>query len=332
MAFQEYALYPHLTVAENIGFPMRVGHVHEAIVERRIDEVANVLHLADVLDRRPSQLSGGQRQRVALGRAIVRRPRLLLMDEPMSNLDAKLRTQMRLVIMRLQRRLGLTTLYVTHDHDEAMAMGDRLAVMRAGRLEQCGVPIDVYDHPCNLFVAAVRRHADDERGGRLARRVARRRSSSAVGPHRIDDRRTAQLRARPPGGVSSGAMSRSGCGPSDIRPTPTDGSWGSVVSTEMVERRKLVTFDVDVRSVTTRRTARRRRSRHVAPPSSPPSTRTSRSAPGSRSVSPSTSTASTSSTSPPASPSTERHPAPDVSRVTGTATRLIATDPVWLHR
>ena len=124
MAFQEYALYPHLTVAENLGFPMRVGHVHEAIVERRIDEVANVLHLSDVLDRRPSQLSGGQRQRVALGRAIVRRPRLLLMDEPMSNLDAKLRVQMRLVIMRLQRRLGLTTLYVTHDHDEAMAMGD----------------------------------------------------------------------------------------------------------------------------------------------------------------------------------------------------------------
>ena len=112
MAFQEYALYPHLTVAENIGFPMRFGHVHEAIVERRIDEVANVLHLTDVLDRRPSQLSGGQRQRVAVGRAIVRRPRLLLMDEPMSNLDAKLRTQMRLVIMRLQRRLGLTTLYV----------------------------------------------------------------------------------------------------------------------------------------------------------------------------------------------------------------------------
>jgi multiple sugar transport system ATP-binding protein len=153
MAFQHYALYPHMTVAENIGFPMRVTHLHQAVVERRIQEVAAALQLDDVLDRRPSTLSGGQQQRVAMGRAIVRDPRLLLMDEPMSNLDAKLRVQTRLVIMRLQRRLGLTTLYVTHDQDEAMAIGDRVAVMRHGAIVQCDVPIEVYDHPCDVFVA-----------------------------------------------------------------------------------------------------------------------------------------------------------------------------------
>ena len=153
MAFQHYALYPHMTVAENIGFPLRMEGVHATVRARRVREVARTLQIDDVLERSPAQLSGGQQQRAALARAIIRDPRLLLMDEPMSNLDAKLRNQTRVVISRLQRRLGLTTLHVTHDQDEAMSIGDRMAVMDSGRIVQCGRPIDVYDSPANLFVA-----------------------------------------------------------------------------------------------------------------------------------------------------------------------------------
>ncbi len=153
MAFQSDALYPHMTVAENIGFPLRIGGVHATTVEGRVLQVARTLQLDDVLDRAPAHLSGGQRQRTSLARAIIREPRLLLMDEPMSNLDAKLRSQTRVVICGIQRRLGLTTVHVTHDQDEAMSMGDRLAVMNGGRIVQCGRPIDVYETPDNLFVA-----------------------------------------------------------------------------------------------------------------------------------------------------------------------------------
>jgi multiple sugar transport system ATP-binding protein len=153
VAFQHYALYPHMTVAENIGFPLKVDQMHEATIASRIRETALALQLSDVLDRRPSRLSGGQQQRAALGRAIVRNPRLLLMDEPLSSLDAKLRVQMRSVITGIQRRLGVTTMYVTHDHDEAMGMGDRLAVMRSGRIMQFGRPTDVYRSPDDVFVA-----------------------------------------------------------------------------------------------------------------------------------------------------------------------------------
>ena len=153
MAFQNHALYPHMTVAENIGFPLRIDGVHATTVERRVRQVARTLQIDDVLDRMPAHLSGGQRQRTALARAIIREPRLLLMDEPMSNLDAKLRSQTRVVICGIQRRLGLTTVHVTHDQDEAMSMGDRLAVMNHGRVVQCGRPIDVYETPDNLFVA-----------------------------------------------------------------------------------------------------------------------------------------------------------------------------------
>ncbi|HSP28553.1 MAG TPA: ABC transporter ATP-binding protein [Ilumatobacteraceae bacterium] len=153
MAFQHYALYPHMTVAENIGFPLRVEGVHATARDRRVRRVARTLQIDNVLERSPVQLSGGQQQRVALARAIIREPRLLLMDEPMSNLDAKLRSQTRVVISRLQRRLGLTTLHVTHDQDEAMSIGDRMAVMHRGRIVQCGRPIDIYDSPANLFVA-----------------------------------------------------------------------------------------------------------------------------------------------------------------------------------
>jgi multiple sugar transport system ATP-binding protein len=152
MAFQTYALYPHMTVAENIGFPLRLAHMRVASVNRRVREVANLLQLADVLDRHPKQLSGGQQQRSALGRALVREPRLLLMDEPMSNLDTKLRAETRSAIWRIQRRLGLTTVCVTHDQVEAMSMGDRIAVMCEGRIVQCGPPLELYEHPVDLFV------------------------------------------------------------------------------------------------------------------------------------------------------------------------------------
>ncbi|MDJ0767280.1 MAG: ATP-binding cassette domain-containing protein [Ilumatobacter sp.] len=153
MAFQQHALYPHMTVAENIGFSLRVHHVPKAKIDERVAEVARTLDLVDVLDEKPRRLSGGQQQRVAMGRAIIRGPRLLLMDEPMSNLDAKLRTEARFEILKIQHRLGATTMYVTHDQVEAMAMGDRIAVMRDGVIVQRGLPMDIYTEPVDLFVA-----------------------------------------------------------------------------------------------------------------------------------------------------------------------------------
>ena len=153
MVFQNYALYPYLTVAANIGFPLRIAKVRKRDRDIRVSEVAKLLGLTDFLDRKPAQLSGGQRQRVAMGRAIVRVPSVFLMDEPLSNLDAKLRVQVRAEIHQLQRRVGVTTLYVTHDQVEAMTMGDRVAVMRAGRLQQVDTPQVLYDNPVNQFVA-----------------------------------------------------------------------------------------------------------------------------------------------------------------------------------
>ncbi|GAA2512765.1 sn-glycerol-3-phosphate ABC transporter ATP-binding protein UgpC [Pilimelia columellifera] len=153
MVFQSYALYPHLTVAENIAFPLRLARLDKPSVAARVAEVAALLELESLLDRRPANLSGGQRQRVAMGRAIVRRPRAFLMDEPLSNLDAKLRVQMRAVVSRLQRRLGTTTVYVTHDQVEAMTLGDRVVVMRSGAVQQVAAPRELYERPVNLFVA-----------------------------------------------------------------------------------------------------------------------------------------------------------------------------------
>jgi multiple sugar transport system ATP-binding protein len=154
MVFQNYALYPHMTVAENIGFALRLRKLPKADIESRVKETADILGLSDWLDRKPGQLSGGQRQRVAMGRAIVREPSVFLMDEPLSNLDAKLRVQMRSEVQRIQRRINVATFYVTHDQVEAMTMGDRVAVMRAGVLQQVAQPQVLYDHPDNLFVAA----------------------------------------------------------------------------------------------------------------------------------------------------------------------------------
>jgi len=153
MVFQNYALYPHMTIRENLEFGLKMRKVPRDEMDRLVAQAAATLELAPLLDRRPRQLSGGQRQRVALGRAIVRQPAVYLFDEPLSNLDAKLRLQMRAEIKNLQRRLKTTTVYVTHDQVEAMTMGTRIAVMKDGRLQQVGTPLDVYDRPANLFVA-----------------------------------------------------------------------------------------------------------------------------------------------------------------------------------
>ena len=153
MVFQNYALYPHMTVSENMGFALMIQKVRKSEIAERVREAAEILDLEEFLDRKPSQLSGGQRQRVAMGRAIVRQPRVFLMDEPLSNLDAKLRVSTRGQIAALQRRLGVTTLYVTHDQVEAMTMGDRVAVMQDGVLQQCDTPQALYAQPVNAFVA-----------------------------------------------------------------------------------------------------------------------------------------------------------------------------------
>jgi ABC-type sugar transport system ATPase subunit len=153
MVFQNYALYPHLTVRENIAFPLRARRVDDADVDRRVREAAERLELGALLDRRPAQLSGGQQQRVALARAIVRRPAVYLMDEPLSNLDAQLRAQTRGELKRLQQELGTTTVYVTHDQGEAMTLGTRVALLRAGVVEQLGPPLELYRRPVNRFVA-----------------------------------------------------------------------------------------------------------------------------------------------------------------------------------
>jgi multiple sugar transport system ATP-binding protein len=153
MVFQSYALYPHKTVRQNLEFGLKMRRVSRDVIARRVGNVAQVLGLEELLDRKPAQLSGGQRQRVALGRAIVREPQAFLLDEPLSNLDAKLRVHMRAELARLHRRLQATMLYVTHDQEEAMTLGDRVAVLHAGRLVQCAAPLELYRRPANCFVA-----------------------------------------------------------------------------------------------------------------------------------------------------------------------------------
>ncbi|MGH3917921.1 MAG: ABC transporter ATP-binding protein [Pseudonocardiaceae bacterium] len=153
MVFQSYALYPHMTVRENIAFPLKLARAGRATIEARVADTARMLDLTDLLDRKPATLSGGQRQRVAMGRAIVRKPKAFLMDEPLSNLDAQLRVQMQVSLSRLQKQLGTTTVYVTHDQNEAMRLGDRVVVMHGGVVQQVGTPQFLYEHPVNLFVA-----------------------------------------------------------------------------------------------------------------------------------------------------------------------------------
>ena len=153
MVFQNYALYPHMSVHDNMGFALKIAGTPKAEIDKRVKEAAKILGLTEYLDRKPKALSGGQRQRVAMGRAIVRKPKVFLMDEPLSNLDAKLRVQTRTQIASLQRSLGVTTVYVTHDQTEALTMGDRIAVLKDGVLQQVGTPREMYDHPANEFVA-----------------------------------------------------------------------------------------------------------------------------------------------------------------------------------
>ncbi len=173
MVFQNYALYPHMTVRDNMGFALKLAKTDQAEIDRKVNEAARVLDLTQHLERKPANLSGGQRQRVAMGRAIVRDPAVFLMDEPLSNLDAKLRVQTRSEVSRLQQRLGTTMIYVTHDQTEAMTLGDRVAVMRAGTIQQVASPKELYDHPVNLFVAgfigspAMNFFPADVKGGRV---------------------------------------------------------------------------------------------------------------------------------------------------------------------
>ena len=153
MVFQSYALYPHMTVEENIGFGLRMNGMSKSDVQAKVAEAASILHIGDLLKRKPRELSGGQRQRVAIGRAIVRKPEVFLFDEPLSNLDAELRVQMRLEITKLHQAMGATMIYVTHDQTEAMTLADKIVVLRSGLIEQAGTPLEVYDNPDNVFVA-----------------------------------------------------------------------------------------------------------------------------------------------------------------------------------
>ena len=153
MVFQNYALYPHMTVRENIAFPLKLRKMDKAEIDQRVEQAAEILDITEYLDRKPKALSGGQRQRVAIGRAIVRDPAVFLMDEPLSNLDAKLRNQMRAEIIKLRQRIDTTFVYVTHDQTEAMTLGDRIVIMKDGFIQQIGTPQEVFDHPANLFVA-----------------------------------------------------------------------------------------------------------------------------------------------------------------------------------
>jgi multiple sugar transport system ATP-binding protein len=185
MVFQSYALYPHMTVRENMGFALKLAKTPKATIDEKVEEAARILDLTQHLDRRPANLSGGQRQRVAMGRAIVRDPSAFLMDEPLSNLDAKLRVQMRTEVSRIQRRLGTTTVYVTHDQTEAMTLGDRVAVMRTGLLQQAGSPKELYERPVNLFVAGfIGSPAMNFMGGKLEDGMLR----TNLGDFRLSDR------------------------------------------------------------------------------------------------------------------------------------------------
>jgi multiple sugar transport system ATP-binding protein len=185
MVFQSYALYPHMTVRQNMGFALKLAKTPQATIDEKVEQAAQILDLTQHLDRRPANLSGGQRQRVAMGRAIVRDPAAFLMDEPLSNLDAKLRVQMRTEVSRIQRRLGTTTVYVTHDQTEAMTLGDRVAVMRSGLLQQVGSPKELYERPVNLFVAGfIGSPAMNFMGGKLEDGTLR----TNLGDFRLSDR------------------------------------------------------------------------------------------------------------------------------------------------
>ncbi|MCU1504089.1 MAG: transporter ATP-binding protein [Ilumatobacteraceae bacterium] len=238
MVFQSYALYPHLTVRDNISFALKLRKMPKAEIEKRVNDAARLLELTEVLDRRPAKLSGGQRQRVAMGRAIVRQPKAFLMDEPLSNLDAKLRVQMRGDIAKLQRDLEVTTVYVTHDQVEAMTMGDRVAVLNRGVLMQVDTPQNLYDSPANLFVAAFIGSPQMNllRGTVVANDTG---AAVMVGDHRLN--LSAAALAASPGLLAYGDKEIAiGVRPEDVSDVPqADGDSTNVIRGEMAVREGL---------------------------------------------------------------------------------------------
>jgi len=249
MVFQNYALYPHMTVADNIGFALEQRRLGKAEIQRKVAEAAEILGLTDWLRRKPGQLSGGQRQRVAMGRAIVREPAVFLMDEPLSNLDAKLRVQMRAEITAIQRRVGVATLYVTHDQTEAMTMGDRVAVMREGRIQQCDAPQVLYDKPANLFVAGfMGSPAMNLYRGTLGSGV----DSIALGSQRLPLSETV-ARARPSLASFAGREVVIGLRPEDLHVTssedPRPRLVGEVRLVEALGNESMVHFAIDTQRV-----------------------------------------------------------------------------------
>ena len=249
MVFQSYALYPHMDVEGNLGFPLKMRREEKAGIAKSVRHTADRLDIGKLLDRRPAQLSGGQRQRVALGRAIVRDPLAFLMDEPLSNLDAKLRVEMRAYVSQLHRRLAKTILYVTHDQVEAMTMGDRVAVMRDGRLEQVDAPQTLYDHPASLFVAAfIGSPAMNLLRGTLA--AAGPRASVELGSSTLH-LPAALLEARPELGARGGGEVVVGIRPEALRPCSDDGPAieGPVALVESLGCDLLVHVEVDAPAV-----------------------------------------------------------------------------------
>jgi multiple sugar transport system ATP-binding protein len=248
MVFQNYALYPHKTVAENIGFPLKLRGSSKADIATRVTEAAQILGLAESLGRRPGELSGGQRQRVAMGRALVREPSVFLMDEPLSNLDAKLRVQMRAEVRRIQRRLGVATLYVTHDQTEAMTMGDRVAVLRDGALLQCDRPDRLYEHPADVFVASfIGSPAMNLYEGSLSANAA----GLMLGSQRIALGADV-LAARPRLAQYANKRVVVGIRPEDLAPAPDHESAGlrsDVVLVESLGAELLVHFTIDARRI-----------------------------------------------------------------------------------
>ena len=256
MVFQNYALYPHMTVFDNIGFALKLAGVPKQEIDTRVRKAASILELEKYLDRKPGQLSGGQRQRVAMGRAIVRQPAVFLMDEPLSNLDAKLRVQMRAEIAALQRELAVTTVYVTHDQVEAMTMGDRVCVLKDGYLQQVDTPQNLYDRPVNVFVAAFigspsmnLYEADLTRRRRRAARCSSARQTIAIGPEVLDRRpalRAASARAPHPRHPARGLRGRR----AGRRRCPTDRRLRAPVQLiEALGSEIMVHFGLDARSV-----------------------------------------------------------------------------------
>jgi multiple sugar transport system ATP-binding protein len=228
MVFQNYALYPHLTVRENIAFPLRATKVPRAAALKRADEVAEALGLAGLLGRKPKDLSGGQQQRVAIGRAIIRQPSVFLFDEPLSNLDAKLRVETRTELLQIQRRLGITCLYVTHDQEEAMTLSDRMVVMRDGRTAQEGTPLEVYDAPRDTFVAAfVGSPKMNLIDGELSGETFTLPNGFTLTAERVD----------------AGGPVALGVRPDDLVPTPADDSDAKVKLVELLGPRAIVTID-----------------------------------------------------------------------------------------